>query len=80
MLDSNTGHLLVDAGLTCGVLTFCLAMYKATNGRIDKKVNKEECHIAHKAMEQRLEQTERHIDTRFDDLKDFINKNGDKRG
>ena len=58
-----------------GVLTFCLGIYKLTNGRLSSKVDRPECHIAQEGVKQRLDDFEKHSQQRFTDLKEFI-KNG----
>ena len=59
-----------------GVLTFCLGIYKLTNGRLSRKVDRPECHNAQDGIKQRIGDMERHVDDRIEDLKEFI-KNGD---
>lgn len=62
-----------------GILTFCLGIYRITNGRmielskrIDKAVKQPECHSAQEAIRGEIKTLSEHIDTRFDDLKDTV--------
>ena len=41
-----------------------------------KLVTEDSCRIARDAMGQRVDDLKGHIDTRFEDMKDFIRKNG----
>ena len=60
-----------------GLLTFCLAMVRMMNGRLKNKVSRFECHTAQEGTSKRIDSLEKHMDDKFDWLKDFI-KNGDK--
>ena len=59
---------------------FCLGIYKIANGRLKEKVSGNECHTAQKAIRDKIDTLDRHltshIDTRIDDLKDYIKRNG----
>ena len=59
-----------------GILVFCFGLFRLVNGKYDKKVDKTACHEAQKAVRQRIDDLQNHINTRFDDVKDFIKKNG----
>jgi len=59
--------------LLFGALT--VTCWKMANG----KVSKSGCHKAQDAINQRINDLINHIDTRFEDLKDFIIKNGSKQ-
>ena len=72
----NIVFINVIGALAIGILTFCLGIYRITNGRmiaitekLEDRVQREECHMAQKT-------TLNHFDKRFDDLKDYIGKNG----
>lgn len=55
---------------------FCLGLYRIANGNLKKKMDKSECHQAQEGIKQRIDDLSQHIDTRIDDLKDYIKKNG----
>lgn len=72
---------IVNGLTSIGVLTICLGLYRVSNGRlasverkvdsnVEKKVDTKECHYAQ-------DNIKAHIDTRIEDLKEFI-KNGHK--
>jgi len=65
-----------------GVLTLvgiCLFMGRMLNGRLNNKVTKNECHSAQKSVSKRIDDFQNHVDNRFDDIKDFIKKNGNSK-
>jgi len=65
------------SGITAGgILLFCFGLYKLANGKLKEKVSRHECHSAQKAIGKRIEDLSGHIDTRIDDLKDFIRNGG----
>ena len=61
-----------------GLLTFCLAMVRMMNGRLKNKVSREVCHQAQEGVKQRIDDFQKHMDNRLDDVKDLIKKNGNK--
>lgn len=68
--------------LSIGVLTFLLGLYKITNGRMknveQNKVSRDSCHEAQNGVKQRIDDLDKHLSERFEDLKDFMIKNGKK--
>lgn len=65
------------SGITAGtILLFCLGLYKLANGKLKEKVSRHECHSAQRAIGQRIDDVKDHIDTRFEDMKDFIRNGG----
>jgi hypothetical protein len=53
-------------------LTLVGLLWKVSNGNVKKP----ECHEAMKSIDKQYEALKEHIDTRIDDLKDYIKKNG----
>ena len=68
--------MIVDALIGAGILTFCLGLYKLANGRLAKKVNQDTCKANVDGIHELLKGHVDHMDKRFDDLKDTIEKNG----
>ena len=66
----------IIAGITLCIASISLKF--ARSGR-NKYVDKESCHIAMDSVNLRITELGKHIDTRFDDLKDFLVKNGVKK-
>lgn len=58
------------------LVLLCLGLVRMMNGKLKNKVSRPECHQAQKAVKQRIDDLSNHIDIRFSDLKDFIQKNG----
>ena len=67
---------LINGFYAIGVLTFCFGVLRYSNGRLSKKVDRETCHTAQKAVNKRIDDFEEHFHQRIDDLKDLIKKNG----
>jgi|26BtaG_2_1085354.scaffolds.fasta_scaffold06205_7 hypothetical protein len=51
-------------------------LHDRINGLDDKFVNTKHCHTAMNGIREIYKQERKHVDERFDDLKDFIKKNG----
>ena len=66
---------LESIGIVSLVL-ICLGLVRLMNGRLKNKVGKDACHTAQGAVRQRIDDLQNHLDTRIDDLKDFIKENG----
>ena len=71
-------HYIVAAGQLIILGGFCLGLYKISNGHLKNKVSKGECHTAQDGVKQRIDDMDKNINRRFDDLKDVILKNGKK--
>lgn len=54
----------------------CFSFVQMMNGRLKNKVTKGECHTAQDGIKLRIDDLQGHMDTRFEDMKDFIKKNG----
>ena len=67
---------VVAAGQVLTVGLFCLGLYRISNGHLKNKVSKSECHGAQAGIKQRIDDLDKNINRRFDDLKDFIKENG----
>ncbi len=78
-------ELITGAGWV-GVLTFCLGIYRITNGRLSRKMEREDCNMHRESIHLEMNSLEKHVDgkvelldknneRRIDDLKKFI-KNG----
>ena len=48
--------------------------------KVKNVVYRDVCHTAQDGIKSKIEDLDKHIDTRFDDLKDFIIKNGFNNG
>lgn len=59
---------MIGSGAIIGLVGLC---YKISNGNVKRP----ECHNAMNSFNKRIEDLKDHIDTRFEDIKDFI-KNG----
>jgi len=59
------------------LVIICLGLVRMLNGRIKNKVSRPECHQVQESIGKRIEDLDKHLSERFDDLKDFI-KNGSK--
>ena len=51
-------------------------LYSITNGKLKSKVSRGECHRAQEMIRDKVDTLDKHINERFEDLKDFIKKNG----
>lgn len=72
--------LLIQNGIGwSAILVFAFGMFRMTNGRLNGKVDKDSCHSAQDSIKDKIEQSEKHMDTRMDDIKDLIIKNGGPR-
>ena len=69
-------YIIALGSLGIGLLSFCFGMYRITNGRLSSKVGRDACHTAQKSVHKRIDDLDKHLDTRFDDIKCFIEKNG----
>jgi len=54
------------------LIIICLALVRMMNGRIKNKVSRLECHQAQNSIGQRIDDLDKHLSERFDDLKDFM--------
>lgn len=54
----------------------CIILVKMLNGKLRNKVSRPECHQAQEGFKSRIDDLRNHIDVRFDDIKDYIDKNG----
>lgn len=73
--------LFIIGGSVIGVFgSFCIAMYKITNGRLikelDRKVDRDACHMAQKGVHKRIDDLDRHITEKLDMALDLLRKNG----
>ena len=55
---------------------FCLGLYRMSNGHLKNKISKGECHTAQEGVARRIDDLRGHIDSRLEDLKDVVLKNG----
>jgi len=58
-----------------GLLIVCLALVRMMNGKLHNKISRSECHAAQESVQKRIDDFQKHMDERFEDMKDFI-KNG----
>ena len=59
-----------------GLLIVCVALIKMMNGKLKDKVSRGACHDAQEAIRDKVDTLDKHLNERFDDLKDFIKENG----
>ena len=71
----NVSLLIITGAGWLGFLTYANNMLKMVNGKQDQKVDRHECHTAQEAFRQRFDDFEKHMDTRFKDLKEFFGGN-----
>ena len=57
---------------TGGILIVCVCLLKMMNGKLHSKVSRPECHDAQKAVNRRIDDFQKHMDERFEDMKGFI--------
>ena len=69
---------MTDALVGLAIAGFCLGIYKIANGRLSKKVSQDTCKANISGMNNLLNEHKDHMDTRFDDLKEFIKNGGNK--
>ena len=67
-------EIVVAAGQLLILSGFCLGIYKIANGRLSKKVSQDTCKANVDGIHALLKEHAKHIDIRFDDLKDTIEK------
>ena len=50
----------------------CLGKMKMLHGRLSNKVSKETFQTSHESVGQRIDDFQKHVDSRFDDIKSLI--------
>lgn len=54
------------------IATVCLWQARMLNGRLSRKISRDTCHTAMKALETKMDLLDEHQTERFEDLKDFL--------
>ena len=60
------------------LVILCFSLVRMMNGRLKNKVTRGECHQAQNSIKDKIDDLDKNINRRFDDLKDFIKDNGTK--
>ena len=69
---------VISAGSVLTLVGVCVHLAKHNgNGSVSNDyIRRPECHAAQKGIHSRIDDMDKHLDHRFEDLKDFIVKNG----
>ena len=70
----------IGSGAVVALVILCLRLTNGMNKRFGKFVHKEECHQGQDniktGVNQRIDDFQKHFDTRINDLKDAVERNG----